>query len=302
MSSLLASTFVFLLVSLPTDAANSQNIAVCENEGQGKCTDEEAGYDESAMLQVSKMESKNEKSSGTLFFLKHTFRNPDVDSGVYWAAAAALDYTQWYADMHADGFHFHSFFPIDAKGPFYCVWEGAPGKTKADMKNFAKNSDGSLTRNMRNKVMLIPGAVLGGHQPVTPYYGSGFAALTQSSESHSKAAKSGSTLYVVKHTFNNPGPDSQAYWQDIAALNWNQWYIDQVADGFYNHMFLPTDAQGPFYCIWEAAPGKTKRDMKNWLKDDDTSLVKKTGTKNRVKQVEKALLYGHQPVTPYNFS
>jgi hypothetical protein len=234
----------------------------------------EVGYDERAMLQLPTKSIQDRaqdllqaKLQNTLFLLHHSFRkSSDVDG--HWKATYARDMEKFFKDIHEEGFHFHAFLPTARAGPFYCLWEAAPGKTEQDMQMFIDNSEASpasrkegMSGNMLNTVMLIPASLHAGHTGLQSF-NFGAKALIQMSESDTErsllGAKNPDGFYFMKHTFRKSS-DVDGHWKATYARDMEKFFKDIHKEGFHFHSFLPTARAGPFYCLWEAAPGKTER-------------------------------------------
>merc|ERR1719198_2459464 len=145
----------------------------------------------------------------------------------------------------------------------FCLWEAQPGKDTASMQEHMDTWTNTFT-NFTNYVMLIP-SKLSGYPPfhIKPFFGGNVARRLQSS------AQSTSKLYLIQHTFKDEGAHG-SFWDAISAT-WSdqdkvkQMVANQTAQGFYNHLFLPTGNEGPIFCLWEAQLVKTNSDMQNFI-------------------------------------
>jgi hypothetical protein len=114
-----------------------------------------------------------------------------------------------------------------------------------------------------------------------------------------------STYYVIEHTFpdDSKGPssspgDSKAWWAATSALTrdpekMSAWKKAVKDAGFYNHAFLPTAPEGPFFCIWEAGPTKNTADMIKFI--NEAELSPSRTMRNNVMPIPLELIGGAPP-------
>lgn len=180
------------------------------------------------------------------------------------------------------GFYNQAFLQTGPTGPYYCLWEGAPGKTEADMVEFMNNSMLSpkhMLAPMINTVMAIPSGLLLLGPPVTPYFGGN---LSTNATARRLQATGPSSFYLTEHEFISDATKT-SWWSAMRTLTSNQTamasYVAAIADlGFHTTFCLPTSEAGPAYCLWEAQSGKTKADMTNFINSDPISPSMITGS------------------------
>jgi hypothetical protein len=232
-------------------------------------------------------------TASTFYLIKHTFKDK-ADAGGWWKSQAeftgkALE--TWLAKVADAGFHNTAFLPTAVEGPFYCLWEAAAGKTKADMQKFIDGSALSPTSVMVNHVMVIPAKLTGG-APTERFFGGKAAHLSL------MPPKTTSTFYLIKHTFKS-ADDVAPLWKQLTEMSSKKLEKTMTGitnAGFHNTFFLPTAVAGPFYCLWEAEAGKTRSDMENFI--DTSKLSGVSMMENRVMTIPVKLT-GGAPVTPF---
>jgi len=187
---------------------------------------------------------------------------------------------EWTAKVVADGFFNQAFMQTGATGPYYCLWEGAPGKTEEEMQEWIDTSPLSPTimlAPMVNDVMPIPNELMGGKTPVPSHFAAPAERRLQETEGTAL-----SSFYLIKHEFTS-NETGVAWWAAATSLMgnatlWEGWIATVDALGFHNIFFLPTSQDFPAYCLWEAKAGLTVENMTDFIDNSPLSPTMMTGT------------------------
>ncbi len=110
------------------------------------------------------------------FYVVHHHFKPGK-AAAWWdtAMSAMSDEAAWSAAVAANvdaGFYNHSFNPVAAEGPVFCVWEAREGITEAQFQDFI---DGPNGPNMglsafNNNCYLVNLELTGGQTPYPPKF------------------------------------------------------------------------------------------------------------------------------------
>ena len=107
-----------------------------------------------------------------------------------------------------------------------------------------------------------------------------------------------SSFFIITHYVKpeKAGP----WWNAVSAILTNPEKLKEAENarknaGFYNHTFMPTSRNGPFYCVWEAQEGKTISDLQNYV-DSKHDINQEDALMNVISKIDTELT-GEQ--TPY---
>ena len=115
-------------------------------------------------------EPKEMKMASSFYIVNHHFK-PGM-AGEWWGKTGALmsdeaAFAENTKSTMDKGFFNHSFMPMAAEGPIYCVWEAKEGISDSEFQDFIDGPDGvnwGLVA-LNNNVMKLDLALTGGQTP-----------------------------------------------------------------------------------------------------------------------------------------
>jgi hypothetical protein len=107
-----------------------------------------------------------------------------------------------------------------------------------------------------------------------------------------------SSFYIVNHHFK-PGMAAE-WWGTLGALMSDEAAFAEnikstMEKGFFNHSFMPTAAEGPIYCVWEAKEGISDSEFQDFIDGPDGVNWGLVALNNNVMKLDLALTGGQTP-------
>ena len=196
----------------------------------------------------------------TYFAVKHIFNDAEK-AQKWWGYISTLDLVKNAGKWSEAGFKNHAFLPSSPSGPVLCIWETKNDMSEAEFQAFIDGPEGPDAQQIGVFTNHVFKMMDGGKAPA-----SYFAKGAPEHENVPNAPGSGS-FFWIEHEFVSEEAANK-FWGMVSSWTADDWVngdIQNAANGWFNHVFLPTSPSGNVFCLWESKSKCSVEDMQKFI-------------------------------------